>query len=98
MNLVLAHGFLGFRRKFGMDYFNGVEKFLAQTFNAKVLVTQVDPDGGIAQLIMRRKLAMISILLCTRRASIILPRIAKSSSMCEGYNRDSMRQVRTRAA
>lgn len=49
MNLVLAHGFLGFRRKFGMDYFNGVEKFLTQTFNAKVLVTQVDPDGGIAQ-------------------------------------------------
>lgn len=100
MNLVLAHGFLGFRRKFGMDYFNGVEKFLTQTFNAKVLVTQVDPDGGIAQLIMRRKLAMISIILCTRRASIIFPSIAKSSSVCEGYNSDSdsMRQVRTRAA
>ncbi|MEK7729967.1 MAG: hypothetical protein AAB354_16280 [candidate division KSB1 bacterium] len=49
MNLVLAHGFLGFRQKFGKDYFNGVEKFLAQTFGAKTLAAQVDPDGGIAE-------------------------------------------------
>lgn len=49
MNFVLAHGFLGFSRKLGIDYFNGVEKFLTENFDAKVLVTQVDPDGSIAQ-------------------------------------------------
>ncbi len=49
MNLVFAHGFLGFRKKLGLDYFNGVEKFLAENFGAKVLVPQVDPYGSIAE-------------------------------------------------
>ncbi len=49
MNFVLTHGFLGFGRKIGIDYFNGVKAFLTQNFGANVLVTQVDPDGSIAQ-------------------------------------------------
>lgn len=49
MNLVLAHGFLGFKKILGLAYFNGVEKFLAENFGARVLATEVDPDGGLAQ-------------------------------------------------
>lgn len=49
MNLILAHGFLGFKKLAGLGYFNGVEKFLAENFNARVLSAQVDPDGSIAQ-------------------------------------------------
>jgi len=50
MNFVLAHGFLGFQRLFGVDYFNGVEQFLRQAFprlTLRILVTQVNPVGRI---------------------------------------------------
>jgi triacylglycerol lipase len=46
MNIVLAHGILGFRQKFGIEYFRGV----AEHFRAKgsmVLVPEVDPTQGI---------------------------------------------------
>ena len=47
MNIVLAHGILGFRRKFGVEYFRGVAEHLrAQGF--VVLVPEVDPTLGIA--------------------------------------------------
>jgi triacylglycerol lipase len=52
MNLVLAHGFLGFKRLFGVDYFNGVAGFLCDAFpdlGLKVLVTEVNPLGRIHQ-------------------------------------------------
>ncbi len=49
MNLVLAHGFLGFRKKLGVEYFNGVKPYLEANFAAKVLVTEVDPDEGVAK-------------------------------------------------
>jgi triacylglycerol lipase len=46
MNLVLVHGILGFRQKFGVEYFRGVaEHFLAQGF--AVLVPELDPTRGI---------------------------------------------------
>jgi hypothetical protein len=47
MNLVLVHGILGFRQKFGVEYFRGVaEHFRAQGF--AVLVPELDPTRGIA--------------------------------------------------
>lgn len=48
MNIVLAHGFLGFRQLAGIEYFKGVKKFLEAHAPVKVLATQVDPDQGIA--------------------------------------------------
>src|SRR5215467_8709361 len=54
MNIVLAHGILGFGRisllGAQIDYFNGVQEFLEGTFadiGVKVLVTQVNPVRGI---------------------------------------------------
>lgn len=46
MNIILVHGVLGFRRKFGIDYFRGV----AQRFREKqlkVFVPELDPTEGI---------------------------------------------------
>jgi triacylglycerol lipase len=46
MNLVLVHGILGFRQKFGVEYFRGVaEHFQAQGF--AVLAPELDPTRGI---------------------------------------------------
>src|ERR1700746_2810343 len=46
MNLVLVHGILGFRQKFGVEYFRGVaEHFRAQGF--AVLVPELDSTRGI---------------------------------------------------
>jgi len=46
MNLVLVHGILGFRQKFGVEYFRGVaEHFRARGF--AVLVPELDPTRGI---------------------------------------------------
>ena len=47
MNIILAHGFLGFREKFGIEYFNGVQAHLQVTFGANVLVPEVPPLAGI---------------------------------------------------
>lgn len=47
MNLILVHGILGFRQKFGVEYFRGVAEHLrAQGF--AVLVPEVNPTLGIA--------------------------------------------------
>ena len=46
MNIVLAHGFLGFKQLLGVEYFNGVSAHLEQQGH-QVLVTQVDPLGNI---------------------------------------------------
>ncbi len=46
MNLVLAHGFLGFQRRFGMEYFHGVAEFLRRQFGSmdlRILETEVSP-------------------------------------------------------
>ena len=41
MNIVLVHGFLGFREKYGIEYFRGVaEHFRAKSL--KVLVPELD--------------------------------------------------------
>jgi triacylglycerol lipase len=45
MNIILAHGILGFHKRFGIEYFNGVAKHLEP---AKVLVPEVSATGGIA--------------------------------------------------
>jgi triacylglycerol lipase len=46
MNIVLVHGILGFRQKFGVEYFRGVaEHFRSRGF--AVLVPQLDPTRGI---------------------------------------------------
>jgi triacylglycerol lipase len=46
MNIVLVHGILGFREKFGIEYFRGVaERFTCQ--GHKVLVPVLDPTRGI---------------------------------------------------
>jgi triacylglycerol lipase len=46
VNIVLVHGVLGFRERFGVEYFRGV----AEHFRAKglsVLVPELDPTQGI---------------------------------------------------
>jgi triacylglycerol lipase len=42
MNIVLVHGILGFRKKLGIEYFNGVQERLQARFGAHILV----PDLG----------------------------------------------------
>ena len=46
MNIVLVHGILGFREKFGLVYFNGVQEHLEKAGH-KVLVPQLDATGPI---------------------------------------------------
>ncbi|HTS64410.1 MAG TPA: hypothetical protein VMH28_20445 [Candidatus Acidoferrales bacterium] len=46
MNIVLAHGILGFRVKFGIEYFRGVAEHLREK-GFKVIAPVVDPTGGI---------------------------------------------------
>jgi triacylglycerol lipase len=48
MNIVFAHGFLGFQQLAGIEYFNGVKKYLEANLPVKVLATEVDPDQSIA--------------------------------------------------
>ena len=47
MNIVLAHGILGFKTLLGIEYFNGIREHLVKTFQAQVLVTEVDPVKSI---------------------------------------------------
>jgi triacylglycerol lipase len=47
VNLILAHGFLGFRTAAGISYFAGIAHFL-RTAGHRVLVIQVDPIASIA--------------------------------------------------
>lgn len=46
MNIVLVHGILGFREKFGVEYFNGVKERLSK-FTPNILVPQLDSTGDI---------------------------------------------------
>src|SRR6266567_5839909 len=46
MNIVLVHGILGFRRKFGIEYFNGVKERLTK-LTPNILVPVLDPTGAI---------------------------------------------------
>jgi triacylglycerol lipase len=46
INIVLVHGILGFRRKFGIEYFNGVKELLTK-FTPNILVPVLDPAGSI---------------------------------------------------
>lgn len=47
MNVVLAHGYLGFRSILGFQYFNGVQAYLESRYPVKVVETQVDPLQGV---------------------------------------------------
>lgn len=47
MNIVLAHGILGFDQIGPVEYFNGVANYLANNYGANVLATAVDPIGSI---------------------------------------------------
>ncbi len=47
MNLVLAHGYLGFTKFLQIEYFNGVKQDLEKNFSAKILITKVAPDEGV---------------------------------------------------
>lgn len=46
MNIILVHGVLGFRRKFGVEYFRGIAAHLREK-DARVLVPELDPTRGI---------------------------------------------------
>jgi triacylglycerol lipase len=46
MNIVLAHGILGFGERLGVPYFNGIKQHLEQK-QLRVLVTEVDPTASI---------------------------------------------------
>jgi triacylglycerol lipase len=48
VNIILAHGILGFRERFGIEYFNGVAQHL-QKIPANVFVPEVSPTGGFEQ-------------------------------------------------
>ena len=43
MNIVLVHGFLGFREKFGIEYFRGVAEHLTAKGH-KVIAPILDPE------------------------------------------------------
>lgn len=47
MNIVLAHGILGFSKFGGISYFNGIENHLKKQHNAKVLAPAVNPTASI---------------------------------------------------
>jgi triacylglycerol lipase len=49
MNIVLAHGILGFKNIGHIYYFNGIQQHLENKYNAKVLITKVDPTGSIKE-------------------------------------------------
>lgn len=46
MNIVLVHGILGFRKRFGIEYFNGVRERLAK-FTPNIFVPALSPTGSI---------------------------------------------------
>jgi hypothetical protein len=45
MNIVLVHGILGFRKRFGIEYFGGVAEHF-RTKGLAVLVPELDPTKG----------------------------------------------------
>lgn len=51
MNIILAHGILGFDKVLGIEYFNGIKAHLESKYKdqytLKVLVTKVDPTDSI---------------------------------------------------
>lgn len=49
INIVLAHGIFGLNKIGSTNYFNGVEEHLKNSHNAKVLVANVSPVGGIRE-------------------------------------------------
>lgn len=49
MNIVLAHGILGFKNFGSVYYFNGVKEHIESKYQAKVLITEVSPTGSIAE-------------------------------------------------
>jgi triacylglycerol lipase len=49
MNIVLAHGVLGFGTLFGVEYFHGVKAFLEANFDAKVIAPEVSPVASVAR-------------------------------------------------
>ena len=46
MNIILVHGILGFRSKFGLEYFRGVAEHLREK-GFRVLAPTLDPTQGI---------------------------------------------------
>jgi triacylglycerol lipase len=46
MNVVLVHGILGFRQKFGIEYFRGVAEHLREK-GIRVYVPELDPTRGV---------------------------------------------------
>ena len=61
MNVVLAHGFLGFRTAAGLSYFAGIADFL-KAAGHRVLVTQVNPIGSIADRGLELRTQILSAL------------------------------------
>lgn len=47
MNIVLVHGILGFRTKFGVEYFRGVAEHFREK-GLRVFVPELDPTRGVA--------------------------------------------------
>ena len=47
MNIVLAHGILGFDKALGIHYFNGIKEHLESKFQVRILTPKVDPVKGI---------------------------------------------------
>jgi len=47
VNVILAHGYLGYRSFLGSQCFNGVQAYLEAHYPVKVVATQVDPLKGV---------------------------------------------------
>ena len=48
MNVILAHGYLGFRSVLGFQYFNGVQAYLTSRYPVRIVETQVNPIQSVA--------------------------------------------------
>jgi triacylglycerol lipase len=49
MNIILAHGILGFDKIGPVNYFNGIKEHLQSKYNVNVLTTHVSPTGSIEE-------------------------------------------------
>lgn len=67
MNIVLVHGILGFRRKFGIEYFNGIKERLAK-FKTNIFVPELNPTGSILTRGEELRAAAFELLVCGSRS------------------------------
>jgi triacylglycerol lipase len=73
MNIVLAHGILGFDKIGPVAYFNGIEKYLKENYQANILVARVSATGGIVERGEKLKTQILDSLGKNGRQSVLNP-------------------------